>query len=160
MGMRLILPLLVFLLAATPACAVPCAGFTAAMNELEAATGMVPPDASALPSTVPFEREFDSVASLAQWAETSTFGGGRTEEATLAGRRLMLVFRSHTSGIKSSDIGIYVLSQGRYRFVKGIGPVRSWIETRAFSDRIVFYPEGGGNVLLTLTPDDFGPDLK
>ncbi len=156
--MRLIPALVVFLLSSTPAGAIPCADFTAAMAELDAVMGgTLPPDASALPSSSPFIAEFSSAQSLIQWASTSTFGGGRVEEAVLAGHRLMLVFRSHTSGIKSSDIGIYVLENGRYRFVKGIGPVRSWVETRISSDRIAFYPEGGGPLLLTLLPVDLPP---
>jgi hypothetical protein len=146
--MKFIAALLILWMAA-PAYA-GCVGFDNALGALEVAVSGAPRD---LP-TVPFDTEFTSAEALKAWAQSSTFGGGRAEEATLAGHDLILVFRGYTSGIKTSDIGIYVLHDGKYRFIKGIGPIRSWVDTHVYADQIVFTPEGGTQELLTLKVEE------
>ena len=65
-------------------------------------------------SIVPGPEAFESEAELSHWAGSSSFGGGRALPFEYHGRRLMVVFRCHTSGIASSEPFLFLEDKGKW----------------------------------------------
>ena len=158
--MRILLLILTFLVM-RPALA--CEGFENSMAALEYAVAQNAParaqkisHSAALQSVeAVFKAEFSSTDEMTRWAASSTLGGGQVNEMTFDGRKLAVVLRSYTSGVKSSDIAVYAENNGTWSLVKSHPPVwNTWIETRTFRDHIAFHAEGNNETLLTLTPQD------
>jgi hypothetical protein len=149
--MKFLSILLAAFLIAPSAFATACPEFADSITALEQA---VDPQTQKDLEAASFPATFKNIEEVNRWAQGSTFGGGRMEQAELGGKKLALMFRSYTSGIKTSDIGIYVWDDGVYRFVKGIAPIRSWVTTHVYTDRVVFTPESGTQELLVLKPEE------
>ncbi len=54
-----------------------------------------------------FPKSFKSESELKHFAETSTWGGGYMERIPFKSMTLIVVRRSYTSGVETSDLGIY-----------------------------------------------------
>ena len=59
--------------------------------------------------------EFESQESLEAWATGSTFGGGRLYRLGPEVLDLYCADRSHTSGVYSSELALYVQADSSYR---------------------------------------------
>src|SRR5689334_13234189 len=65
-------------------------------------------------SPVPHEASL-SLEELKQFSEHTTGGGGRLETFENAGHKIAVVMRCFTSGVRSTDFGVYAANrEGRY----------------------------------------------
>jgi len=75
--------------------------------------------------------EFESHDLLEAWAEGSTFGGGRLYRLGPDAQGLYCADRSHTSGVYSSELALYVQSGDSYRLVLYL-PVKRFVQRKAW----------------------------
>jgi hypothetical protein len=166
--MKKVLILLVFLFSFKAAFA--CDGFNHAMEnlEFELAQADIPqsPDIeqpqSAVTMTAPngveavFPESFPSRAEMDSWAMKSTLGGGRTTALNINDKELVFAFRSYTSGVRSSDIGVYQKLGDKLVLIKAHPPIwKSWVRVERVGDLINFRSEDiKSPVIMTLTPAD------
>ncbi len=131
-----------------------------AINELEqtiASNGAPHTPVPVAPSaeTAPFVQSAANEAELLNWAQTSTFGGGRLLETDFHGERVLIVYRGYTSGVKSSDIGVYASRGGAWTLVKSHPVVmNTWIEAVNNGEDIVFHPEGNPKPVMVFSKAD------
>ena len=163
--MKLLLTI-VFALISIPALA--CDEAKQAINDLEQAVAAnniasssghpaqpITPNAVTGVEAAPFAQVLNTENDLQVFAQTSTFGGGRVLETDFHGERLLIVFRGYTSGVKSSDIGVYAEREGGWTLVKSHPPVmNTWIEAHNHGKDIIFKPEGNPRTVMVLTEAD------
>jgi hypothetical protein len=105
----------------------------------------------------PFPTMITTEEKLKTWAQTSTWGGGRVEMIDFAGRRLALVYRSYTSGVKSSDAAVYAATDNGWKLVKSHPPLHNtWIATEQQGDKLLFHREESTEPLMILTAEELG----
>jgi hypothetical protein len=101
--------------------------------------------------------KFSSIEHLKRWAE-SGFGGGHLEELTLSGRKIFIADRCWTSGVYSSEVGIYVHSASDLILRYSI-PVQHMYYHKFLikGDRLIILrggPKGYENVIVELSVSD------
>ena len=85
--------------------------------------------------------EFESHDLLEAWAEGSSLGGGRLYRLGPDALGLYCVDRSHTSGVYSSELALYVQSDDSYRLVLYL-PLKSFVQRKAWvQDKTVIVEE-------------------
>lgn len=103
---------------------------------------------------------FESKEAIREWAEISTFGGGRIREFDgHEGQRVIVVFRTFTSGIESSDLAVFLGHKARgWQLVVYRQPVlRDLIDVTRLDDRFVFQTRKNRKTLLELPFDGLEP---
>jgi hypothetical protein len=76
--------------------------------------------------------EFESHDSLQAWAKESAFDEGRVYRLGPAALGLYCADRSHTSGVYSSELALYVRKDGSYRLVLYLPSSRYFLAQRFF----------------------------
>jgi hypothetical protein len=131
-----------------------------AMNELEATIARngaphAPQPVAPGIEAAPFAKALATEGEVQSFAQTSTFGGGRVFETEFHGERLLIVYRGYTSGVKSSDVGVYVNRDGLWTLVKSHPPVmNAWIEADNNGEDIIFHPEDNPRPVMVLSRVD------
>jgi hypothetical protein len=101
--------------------------------------------------------KFGSIEHLKRWAE-SGFGGGHVEELTLSDRKIFIADRCWTSGVYSSEVGIYIHSASGLILRYSI-PVQHMYYHKFLvkGDRLIILrggPKGYENVIVELSVSD------
>ncbi len=101
--------------------------------------------------------EFESHDSLEAWAEGSSFGGGRLYRLGPEALELYCADRSYTSGVYSSELGLYMQADDSYRLVlylplKRFVQRKAWVqdETLIIEERVMGETEGSVEMKVPL----------
>lgn len=81
---------------------------------------------------------FESPAAMNQWA-TSTWGGAKTQEFNYRKQRLVVYFRSHTSGLPTSQPVVFVEKNGRWIQVLSAMMCRFEMEATMEGDSLILW---------------------